>query len=331
MREIHAVIAGLGSYLPEKVYTNADMEQMVDTNDEWIVQRTGIRERHIAREDEYTSDLATEAAKRALADAGMAAEELDMILLATVSPDMYTPSVSCLVQRNIGAVNATCMDINTACSGFVSALSVADQFIRTGHCKKVLVIGADTLSKITNYADRGTCILFGDGAGAAVIEARTDAAGVIGTTSGADGASAEKLYCGGLHEPEWYDEKVKPIHQPRTLWMNGSEVMKFAVRAMANAANKVIAGAGLTVDDIDWVIPHQANIRIIDGARKRMGIAEEKVFTNLAHVGNMSGASIPVALCEAHRQGKLQKGDKIILVGFGAGLTWAAALLEWNK
>lgn len=331
MSEFHAVITGLGSYLPEKVYTNADMEQMVDTNDEWIVQRTGIKERHIAREDEYTSDLATEAAKRALADAEITAEELDMILLATVSPDMYTPSVSCLVQRNIGAVNATCMDINTACSGFVSALSVADQFIQTGHCRKILVIGADTLSKITNYRDRGTCILFGDGAGAAVMEARHDAVGVIGTTSGADGASAEKLYCGGLHEPDWCDEKVKPIHMPRTLWMNGSEVMKFAVRAMAHAANKVIADAGMTVEDIDWVIPHQANIRIIDGARKRMGIAERKIFTNLAHVGNMSGASIPVALCEAYRQGNFKKGDKIILVGFGAGLTWAAALLEWNK
>ena len=331
MSEFHAVMTGLGSYLPEKVYTNADMEQMVDTNNEWIVQRTGICERHIAREDEYTSDLATEAARRALADAGVAADQLDMILLATVSPDMYTPSVSCLVQRNIGAIGATCMDINTACSGFVSALSVADQFIRTGHCKKILVIGADTLSKITNYADRGTCILFGDGAGAAVLEAQSGAAGVIGTTSGADGTSADKLYCGGLREPGWCDEKVRPIHKPRTLWMNGSEVMKFAVRAMTNAANKVIADAGLTVDDIDWVIPHQANIRIIDGARKRMGIAEDKVFTNLAHVGNMSGASIPVALCEAYSQGKFKKGDKIILVGFGAGLTWAAALLEWNK
>ncbi len=331
MSEYHAIITGLGSYLPEKVYTNADLERMVDTNDEWIVQRTGIKERHIAREDEYTSDLATQAATLALEDAGIGAEELDLILVASVSPDMYTPSVSCLVQRNIGAVNATCIDINTACSGFVNAVSVADQFIRTGHCKKVMVIGADTLSKITNYQDRSTCILFGDGAGAAVLEARKGTAGVISTASGADGASAEKLYCGGLHEPDWCDEKVKPIHKPRTLWMNGGEVMKFAVRAMTHAALKVLEDAGLTIDDVDWIIPHQANIRIIDGARKRLGIPEEKVFTNLAHVGNMSGASIPVAFSEAYRQGLFQKGDKIILVGFGAGLTWAAALLEWNK
>lgn len=324
---IKARIAGMGYYVPEKVYDNSYMEQIVETNDEWIVQRTGIKERHIAADDEYTSDLATEAAKRALENANTSAEEIELIIVATVTPDYFTPSVACVVQKNIGANNAAAFDLNAACSGFVAALDTAEKFIAVGKYKKALVIGAETLSKATDYKDRSTCILFGDAAGAAVLEA-SDKGGLIASCIGAKGSDYDKITNLAYRQDE--AELEKRISKSNgTLWMAGSEVMKFAVRKMADATKEVVEAAGLEMSDIDLLIPHQANIRIIDGAAKRIDIDDEKVFKNLHKYGNTSGASIPVALCEALDEGRIKRGDKIVIVGFGGGLTWGAALIEW--
>lgn len=323
-----ARIAGMGSYVPEKIYDNAYMESIVDTNDEWITQRTGIKERRIAANDEYTSDLATKAAERALKNANTTAEEIELIVVATVTPDYFTPSVACVVQRNIGAKNAAAFDMNAACSGFVAALTTAEKFIVSGMYRKVLVIGADALSKATDYKDRSTCILFGDGAGAAVLELSDDNSGLISEWIGAKGDDYDKITNLAYRNDEQELEK-RISGRKDTIWMAGSDVMKFAVRVMAQAANRVIEDAGLTIEDIDLVVPHQANTRIIDGAVKRLKIAPEKVFVNIQKYGNTSAGSIPVALCEALEEGRIKKGDKVILVGFGSGLTWGAALLEW--
>mgnify|MGYP004589928369 CR=1 FL=1 len=322
----YAEICGMGYYVPEKVYDNDYMESIVETNDEWIVQRTGIKERHICEDGQYTTDIATIAAKNALEDAKMSAEEVELIILATVTPDYFTPSCACVVQKNIGAENAAAFDINAACSGFVTALTIAKQFIESGQYKNILVIGSDALSKATDYKDRGTCILFGDAAGAAVVKA-SDKNGILATEIGAKGADGDKLTSLAYREDEEETEK-RVSKNKSTIWMAGAEVMKFAVKTMEKAARKVVEGAGLTFDDIDLVVPHQANKRIIDGALKRLGIGEEKVFINLEKYGNTSSASIPVALCEAIEQKRAKKGDKIVIVGFGGGLTWGAALLE---
>lgn len=322
----YAEICGMGYYVPEKVYDNDYMESIVETNDEWIVQRTGIKERHICEDGQYTTDIATIAAKNALKDAKMSAEEVELIILATVTPDYFTPSCACVVQKNIGAENAAAFDINAACSGFVTALTIAKQFIESGQYKNILVIGSDALSKATDYKDRGTCILFGDAAGAAVVKA-SDKNGILATEIGAKGADGDKLTSLAYREDEEETEK-RVSKNKSTIWMAGAEVMKFAVKTMEKAARKVVEGAGLTFDDIDLVVPHQANKRIIDGALKRLGIGEEKVFINLEKYGNTSSASIPVALCEAIEQKRAKKGDKIVIVGFGGGLTWGAALLE---
>lgn len=322
----YAEICGMGYYVPEKVYDNDYMESIVETNDEWIVQRTGIKERHICEDGQYTTDIATIAAKNALKDAKMSAEEVELIILATVTPDYFTPSCACVVQKNIGAENAAAFDINAACSGFVTALTIAKQFIESGQYKNILVIGSDALSKATDYKDRGTCILFGDAAGAAVVKA-SDKNGILATEIGAKGADGDKLT--SLAYREDGEETEKRVSKNKsTIWMAGAEVMKFAVKTMEKAARKVVEGAGLTFDDIDLVVPHQANKRIIDGALKRLDIGEEKVFINLEKYGNTSSASIPVALCEAIEQKRAKKGDKIVIVGFGGGLTWGAALLE---
>lgn len=322
----YAEICGMGYYVPEKVYDNDYMESIVETNDEWIVQRTGIKERHICEDGQYTTDIATIAAKNALKDAKMSAEEVELIILATVTPDYFTPSCACVVQKNIGAENAAAFDINAACSGFVTALTIAKQFIESGQYKNILVIGSDALSKATDYKDRGTCILFGDAAGAAVVKA-SDKNGILATEIGAKGADGDKLTSLAYREDEEETEK-RVSKNKSTIWMAGAEVMKFAVKTMEKAARKVVEDAGLTFDDIDLVVPHQANKRIIDGALKRLGIGEEKVFINLEKYGNTSSASIPVALCEAIEQKRAKKGDKIVIVGFGGGLTWGAALLE---
>lgn len=320
-------IIGLGYYAPEKVYDNAYMESIVDTSDEWITQRTGIKERRIAADDEYTSDLATKAAKNALEDAGVSAEELDLIILTTVTPDYFTPSTSCVVQKNLGAVNAAAFDLNAACSGFVTAVTVANQFLLAGTYKKILVVSADALSKATDYSDRGTCVLFGDGAGAVVLAADGENK-ILSTWIGARGEGGDKLTSLAYRDdPEEVEKRVS--HNKSTVWMAGGEVMKFAVKIMAEAANKVVADASLTWDDIDIIIPHQANLRIVDSAAKRIGITTERMFINVDKYGNTSGASIPIALCEARDCGRLKHGDKAVLVGFGGGLTWGAALIEY--
>ena len=327
MSKLHAKIIGLGKYLPEKILTNAELEKMVDTSDEWITKRVGIKERHISDEDIFASDLAARAAENALKDAGMAAEELDLIVVATVSPDMYTPSVSCLVQKQIGARNAAAFDVNAACPGFIFAITTATQFIENGMYRNVLVIGADTLSKITEYKDRATCVLFGDGAGAAVLQATEEETGVKSCYLCADGEHGDSLTIPGLRYDD-VDQERRPFGNPHTIWMDGGVVFKFAVKMMDAATRKVLDDAGKTLEDIKLVVPHQANLRIIDGARKRLGIPEEKMFANIERHGNMSAACVPIALCEAVEEGRAGKGDLVVLVSMGGGLTWGGVLIE---
>lgn len=324
---INAKITGVGGYIPEKVYDNAYMESIVDTSDEWILRRTGIRERHISADNEYTTDMATIAGKCAIENAGLTPEEIDLIILATVTPDYFTPACACIVQSNLGAVNAAAFDYNAACSGFVTGLTIAKQFIQTGTYKNILVICADALSKATDYKDRATCVLFGDAAGAAVVSA-SEENGIITTDIGAEGSSGLSITSLAYRNDDEEVEK-RISHKKDTLWMAGQAVMKFAVKAMADASERVVKQAGLTWDDIALVIPHQANYRIVDSAIKRMGISNDKVFLNLEKYGNTSASCIPVALSQALEQGRIKKGDKIVLVGFGGGLTWGAAVLEW--
>lgn len=326
----NAGIIGTGSSIPDKILTNSDLEQIVDTTDEWIVSRTGIKERRIADSKVATSDLATEAAKKALEDANLKASDLDMILVATVTPDMHFPSTACLVQSNLGIEGCPAFDIEAACSGALYGLITASQFISTGLYKNILVIGAECLSKIVNWQDRNTCVLFGDGAGAFIVSRVDKGYGLLAHSMGADGNGSKllKVEAGGSKRPASLETVEKGLHY---LQMEGSEVFKFAVKIMAKASEEVIAKAKLSLDDIDFLIPHQANIRIIDASRRRLKLSKEKVYMNLMHYGNMSAASVPVALDEASRAGKIQKGDNIILVAFGGGLTWASTLLKWGK
>lgn len=327
---INPGIVGLGSYLPEKVLTNYDLEKMVDTSNEWIITRTGIEERRITDEHTFTSDLATEAAKKALEDAGMKAEELDLIILATVTPDMYTPATACIVQSNLGAMNAVAFDINAACSGFIYGLSIASQFIKTGFHKNALVIGAETLSKVVDWKDRNTCVLFGDGAGAAVLKAVEQPYGILATHVGTNGSLGNVLTIPSINLADEEIEK-RISDNPRTIWMDGSEVFKFAVKIMGEATKAVLKDAGLTITDVNVIVPHQANIRIVDSAAKRLRFDHERIFTNLNKYGNMSAASIPVALDEAVKLGFIKKDDTIVMVGFGGGLTWGSAVMKWKK
>lgn len=322
---LHAKISGVGCFLPEKVLTNFDLEKMVETSDEWIVQRTGIRGRRISGKETYTSELAAKAAEDALKDARLTPEEIDFIIVTTVSGEMIVPSTACLVQRQIGAKNAAAMDLNAACTGFIYALTVADSFIHTGMYRNILVIGADCLSKVTNYQDRKTCILFGDGAGAAVLTASEEEEGILQTVLKADGTGGDCLTLPSLKVTE---EEIK-TGTDRKIYMDGSEVFKFAVRAMADLTKEALEKQGLTTEQLDVLIPHQANIRIVEGAVKRLKVDKERVFTDLDRYGNMSNASIPVALCEAVREGRLKPGDYVVLVGFGGGLTCGAALMKW--
>jgi 3-oxoacyl-[acyl-carrier-protein] synthase-3 len=326
---MHSVIRGVGHSLPPNILTNSQLEQMVETDDEWIVQRTGIKERRIADKQTATSDLATEAAKAALVDAGISPEDLDLIIVGTVTPDNAFPSTACLVQRNIGAWKAAAFDIEAACTGFLYGLSIADQFIKTGTFRNVLVIGAETLSKITDYTDRNTCILFGDGAGAAVLQAGEEP-GLLAMEIGADGRGAELLIqpAGGSRLPASSETIAGSQH---FIQMEGREVFKFAVKVIGESSMRVLNLAGLEPGDIDLLIPHQANLRIIDSACKRLSIPREKVFVNLDRYGNMSAASVPVALSEAATNGDIKNGDHVLLVGFGGGLTWGAAVIKWSK
>lgn len=323
-------IVGTGSYLPEKVLTNADLEKFVDTNDEWIISRTGIRERHIAPKDMPVSELCYQAGLRAIADAQIAPEELDLIIVATMTPDYAFPATACLVADRLGAKNAAAYDLEAACTGFIFAVATASQFVATGMYKTVLVIGGETMSKILNWDDRSTCILFGDGAGAAVLQPVKEGFGFLSFDLGTDGSGGKLLSqpAGGSKCPASLETVGKNLH---TLQMEGREVYKFAVKIMGDVSVKVLEKAGLTKDAVDLFIPHQANTRIVDAAVKRLGISPDKVVVNLDKYGNMSAASIPVTLDEAIKEGRINEGDIIVMVGFGAGLTWGACVLKWTK
>ncbi|AUG57703.1 beta-ketoacyl-ACP synthase III [Acetivibrio saccincola] len=323
-------ILGLGSSLPEKVLTNFDLEKMVDTSDEWIVKRTGISERRVLREDEPAYKLAVDAGRKALDDAGISPEELDLIIVATETPDYYTPSMACIVQSNLNATNAAAFDLNSACSGFIYALTVSSQFIQNGYYKYILLIGCEGLSKIIDWKDRNTCVLFGDGAGAAVVGRVDEGYGIIATHIGADGSLGRCITAPSTYaSPE--DLEVRKGDNKRVLVMDGSEVFKFAVKVMERGTIEVLEQSNMTLDDIKLIIPHQANIRILDNAAKRLGISKDKVFSNLYKYGNISSASIPVGLEEAYKNNLFSKGDNLVLVSFGAGLTWASALIKWSK
>ncbi|WXR61920.1 beta-ketoacyl-ACP synthase III [Peptostreptococcaceae bacterium AGR-M142] len=324
-----AGIIGIGSYLPEKIMTNKDLEQIVDTNDEWIRTRTGIEKRRIATEKEATSDLSLEASKRALESANIKAEDLDLVIVATITPDMSFPSTACIVQDKLGAKNAGAFDLTAACSGFIYGISIAKQFVEAGVYKNILVIGAETMTKILDWKDRNTCVLFGDGAGAVVVSTVEDDEGIKNVTLGSDGSGGSVLNkpAGGSRMPVTHEALENRMNY---LKMDGSEVFKFAVRKMAAETKKVLEEANINVEDIDMIIPHQANIRIIEGAAKRLKVSLDKMHINLHEYGNMSAASIPVALDEAYKKGKIKKKDKIVLVGFGAGLTWGASYIKWS-
>jgi 3-oxoacyl-[acyl-carrier-protein] synthase III len=321
-------IIGTGSYVPERVLTNHDLEQMVETSDEWIRTRTGIRERRIAAADEATSDMATKAALAAMQQAEVAPEEIDLIVVATVTPDMFFPATACWVQKKIGAVHAACFDISAACSGFLYAMEIAQQFISTHVYNTVLIIGADKLSSIVNWSDRNTCVLFGDGAGAAILRNRADSHGVIATHMGSDGEFTDILFMpgGGSRFPTTPEN----LHQKlNTIKMLGKETYKQAVTAMTNAADRALEAAGLKYEDIACVIPHQANMRIIEAIAHRMSLPIEKFHVNLEKYGNTSAAAVAIALDEAHRTGRFRIGDYILLVVFGGGLTWASSVIQW--
>ncbi|MEM7145188.1 MAG: beta-ketoacyl-ACP synthase III [Verrucomicrobiota bacterium] len=325
-------IAGTGSYVPEKILTNADLEKLVDTSDDWITSRTGIKERRIAADDEATSDLATKAAERAMDQAGITADDIDLLIVATISPDTFFPATACFVQRKLQAKNAVCFDIAAACSGFLYALQVARHFVNSGNRKTALIIGAEKLSSMVNWEDRNTCVLFGDGAGAAIVVRDDDSSQksgrILSNVMASDGDQTDILVVPGGGSacpitPANADDKLNTIR------MEGREVYKYAVNAMRAAAEKALDAAGLTADDIDMVIPHQANRRIIEAITDRLGIPGERTFVNLDKYGNTSAAAVAIALDEASRSGAIKKGDIILLVAFGAGLTWAATVIEW--
>lgn len=324
---IRAGFLGTGSCLPEREMTNFDLEKIVDTTDEWIRTRTGIGARRIADENTATSDLAAEAAKKAIEAAGITAEDIDLIIVATITQDMNFPSTACIVQDIIGAVNASAFDIEAACSGFVYAATIAKQFIETGMMKNVLVIGAETMSKILDFTDRNTCVLFGDGAGAAVL-GPVETGGIISADIGANGSGGKFLLqpAGGSRIPASQKSIDEKLHFVK---MDGSEVFKFAVRIMAKASLDVIEKANWQVEDLDYLVPHQANIRIINSAGKKLKLSTDKVHVNLDKYGNTSAASVPMALDEAVRGGQIKRGDKIVLVAFGGGLTWGAMAVEY--
>lgn len=328
--QVQVCIAGTGSYVPEKILTNADLEKMVDTDDEWIVTRTGIRERHIAADDEFTSHLAAKAAARALEQAGMEAADIQLIIVATITPDTLTPATACYVQQHLGAFGAVAFDISAACSGYLFAMKIAKRLISDGAFENALIIGAEKLSAFVNWEDRSTCVLFGDGAGAAVLRkaASPDEGDIIATEMGTDGRQTHLLNIpgGGSACPITIENADKRL---ATMSMLGKEVFKHAVTRMKQSAEKVIERAGLKPEDIALVIPHQANLRIIDAIAERLDVPYDRVFTNLQKYGNTSAAAVAIALDEAHREGRFKKGDHIILVVFGAGLTWAAAAIRW--
>lgn len=324
-----AAVTGWGMYVPERVLSNAELEQLVDTSDEWIVTRTGIRERRIAAPHETTSSMGTEAARQAMERADVGPLDIDLILFATMTPDKLMPLTASLLQSAIGAVRAAPLDLNAACSGFVYALAVAAQFIRAGSAKTILVVGSETFSRFVNYRDRNTCILFGDGAGALVLQAREERTGILSVDMGAllDTGDLLEIPGGGSAHPATAETIAAGLHY---VTMQGREVFKHAVRAMGDSSATVIADAGLVPDDISLLIPHQANLRIIEATAKRLNVSMERVFVNVDRYGNTSAATIPIAIHEAHAAGRLKAGDYVVLTAFGGGLTWASAVLQWS-
>jgi 3-oxoacyl-[acyl-carrier-protein] synthase III len=308
-----AGIIGIGRYLPEKIVTNADLEKIMDTSDEWIRTRTGIEERRIADENTNTSDMGFAAAKKAIEDAGISADEIDLILVATVTPDQPFPSVACMLQERLGAKKAAAMDVSAACAGFMYAIITGKQFIETNVYKHVLIVGVEKLSRITNWEDRNTAVLFGDGAGAVLLGPVSENRGILSFELGADGTGAKHLY------------------QDEFIIMNGREVFKFAVRQMGESCINVLEKAGLTKEDVDFLIPHQANIRIMEASRQRLELPEEKMSKTVHKYGNTSAASIPISIVEELEAGKIKDDDVIVMVGFGGGLTWGAIAMRWGK
>ncbi len=322
-------ILATGSYLPERVLTNKELETMVDTTDEWIVSRTGIRERRVARPDQASSDMAYEASVKAIKKAGLTPDQIDLILVATVTPDTMFPSTACILQDRLGAIRSAALDVSAACTGFIYGLATGSKFIESGMYRYVLVVGVESLSKITDWEDRNTCVLFGDGAGAAVLGPVEDGRGFQSFVLGADGSGGVHLNqkAGGSRLPASLETIENKQH---FIYMNGREVFKFAVRVMNTATDEAIEKAGMNKEDIDFLVPHQANRRIIDAAVERLGLSEDKVVINLDRFGNMSSASIPVALDEAVTDGRIQEGSNLLLVGFGGGLTWASTVIKWS-
>ena len=321
-------IVGVGSYVPEKIVTNADLEKTVDTTDEWITTRTGIRERRIAAADEFTSDLGAKAALKAMAKAGVTGDQIQLIIVATITPDMTFPSTAALIQQKIGALRAAAFDIEAACSGFIYALEIGQQFIMSRTYDTVLVIGAEKLSAIIDWKDRNTCVLFGDGAGAAILQNRANSHGLLTACMGADGSKADLLSMpgGGSRCPATVASVQAGMHYLR---MEGKETFKSAVNAMNSAAQEALARCKLDISQIKCVIPHQANRRIIDAVGERLGVRPDQVFVNLDRYGNTSAASVAIALDEVVEQGIIQRGDLVLLLVFGAGLTWGSAVIEW--
>ena len=329
---LRAVVSGTGGYLPAKVLTNDDLSTMVDTSDAWIYPRTGIRSRRIAAAGENVSDMAAAAAREAMGRAGVKPEEIDLLVLATITPDTPLPAASCLVQDKLGLVNATCFDIVAACSGFIYALDVARQYVLSGAARKVLVAGSEKMSAITDWTDRTTCILFGDGAGAVVVERSEGGTqnGILSTATGTDGSLAPLLHipAGGSARPTSAETLAAREGFVR---MDGHTIFKYAVRNMAGVAAKAVADAGLKPSDIDWFVPHQANLRIIQAVAKTMDVPMDRVVTNIETTGNTTAASIPLALHEAVADGRIKDGDNVLFGSFGAGLTWGAAVVRWGR
>ena len=322
---IYSRIAGTGSYLPEQIVSNADLEKLVDTTDEWIASRTGIRERRKAAEGETTGDLAFHAATRALEAAGVAASEIELIVLGTTTPDIIFPSTAGLLQHRLGANGCAAFDVNAACSGFMYALGVADQFVRSGQVKKALVVGAETLTRMLDYSDRSTCVLFGDGAGAVVLEASSEP-GILTTRLHADGGYKHLLYNPvGVSAGFRHDEPNAGVR----VMMTGNEVFKVAVKTLDRMVGETLNAAGMAEKDVDWLIPHQANLRIIEATAKRLKLPMERVIVTVDRHGNTSSGSVPLALDEAVRSGKVQRGQNLLLEAFGGGFTWASALLRY--
>ena len=321
----NAKMIGFGLYTPKKLVENEKLQEFLETSDEWIRTRTGIERRYISL-DENTSDLAVEASKKALSQAGLSAEDIDLIIVATVTPDNFTPSTACIVQDKLGAKNAWAFDINAACTGFIYALKLGRSLIRSGEANNALIIGAETLSKALNWEDRGSCVLFGDGAGATVLTSTEEDCGIKCVNVKSDGSKGDSLVIQGLplNSPFKDGKEVSENY----INMNGREIFKFATKVMEESIVEILEKENIKIEDIAAIIPHQANLRIIDYVVKRLGIPREKFITNLQNYGNTSGASIPIALCESIDEGNLKKGDNIIMVGFGGGLTWGAALIK---